>query len=238
MDPDYLELFGVEAGQGAQTNPRQIWWFVCAGPAGEDADRERQRMLIAYQTMPHSARPAFLKRLHSVKADDAFGAITELEYASLLRASGVPFSWVDPLVASVAQQRNVDFALPNGLYAEVTTLTEPELPAQFRQLFLALSRDSALPPGVYAVTVGEGSPPVRRLRSDMRAARRSGQPLISRQGDWELRRIDAIPESHIDMQQAERAAGLLVLYDRLDRALQAKRKQGRESGVRDLTIGT
>ncbi|MDQ1647982.1 MAG: hypothetical protein QOG60_39, partial [Frankiaceae bacterium] len=114
MDPDYLELFGVEAGQGAQTNPRQIWWFVCAGPAGEDADRERQRMLIAYQTMPHSARPAFLKRLHSVKGDDAFGAITELEYASLLRASGVPFSWVDPLVASVAQQRNVDFALPNG----------------------------------------------------------------------------------------------------------------------------
>jgi len=241
LTADFIDLYGVDAANGMQLHPKRFW-SCFSGPVSTEADGHRARLLAAYSTIPTASRTRFLKRLHSEDPHLAIGAWAELEFVHFVTESGLSVLWTDEQNNSVQGRRSVDMVIKRHetlLDAEVTHYREEPVPPDVIQVFSIFGKER-LPVGVYALTVGEGRPPISRLRAGLKRALATGSSSLLgiHVKGWSIQQLLAQPPaaspeaSAMSPQQARFA----VLTDRLRRAVKKKRRQVRDAGSRDVLL--
>lgn len=241
MNADFIDLYGIDAAKGMQVHPKRFW-SCFSGPVGTEADAHRARLLGAYSTIPTTSRATFLKRLHCEDVRLATGAWAELEFVHFVTEHGLSVLWTDEQDNSTQGCRSVDMVIQRHetlLYAEVTHYREEPLPPDVIQMFSFFSKEQ-VPPGVYALTVGDGQPPIAQLRGVLTHALATGPltPLGVHVKGWSIRQLVGQPSAAsvdtnaLTLQQAPFA----VLTDRITRAIKKKRRQVRDTGSRDVLL--
>lgn len=159
-ESEYSRLFGPDAGTGKLPSPNTLWNLLANSA---DDEENRQRLLRAFETIPVGRRRKFLEDLHDSNPPNAAGALSQLEFAALLQASGVEFVWI-PEQEDTRHSHSVDFLLCERIHAEVTQFGEEGVPEPQRQIMRLIARGE-VPPGTYTFTFGEDQPPVRKLKA-------------------------------------------------------------------------
>ncbi len=155
---------------------------------------------------------------------------------------GFSVLWSDEQDNSTQGCRSVDMVIQRHetlLYAEVTHYREEPLRSDVTQMLSFFGKEQ-VPPGVYALTVGDGQPPIAQLRGALTHALATG-PLTSlgiHVKGWSIRQLVGQPSAAsvdrnaLTLQQARFA----VLTDRMIRAFKKKRRQVRDAGSRDVLL--
>ena len=240
MKADFIDLYGTDAAQGMQVHPGRFW-SAFSGPVGAEAEAYRARLLAAYSTTPPSLQPGFRSRLHSADAPLAIGAWAELEFVCLVTEHGFGVLWTDERDHSSRGRRSVDMVIHRDetrLHAEVTHCREEPLPHNVPQMFSFFGKER-VPLGVYALTVGDGQPPIGKLRVALRRALATDVPTsldVHIQG-WRIQQLAVpapvmSPTNVLALQQTRFA----VLVDRIRRAVKKKRRQARDAGLRGALL--
>jgi hypothetical protein len=200
------------------------------------AQDHRQRLLKVFRTIPPAQRERFLTRLHSSTKALSIGAWSELEFAHLLAISDIEFDWSDERAAGADQRRSLDMVIEGRLHSEVTHAREEDILPQVQQFFRFIGKER-LPPGVYALTVGEGQVPIVKLRTRLGHALADGlRPVSVTYGGWRIEQIEQDLGPIGQVGDASRLAAVGGLLSRVRSTVGKKRRQARDAGVSDLVI--
>lgn len=231
-DSEYSSLFGPQVGSGSLPSRTNTLWGLLTIAVGEEYEENRQRLLRAFRSIPIELREGFLSRIHDSTPSNALGALSELEFAALLQASEVEFVWVSDQEDS-SRSRSLDFMLRDRIHAEVTQFYEQGMSDPEMQLgkLIALGR---LPTGNYTFTLGEGQPPVRKLRAALKQLP-AGEPIKAAVDDWSIQQVDQLPPRPQEGDPTW-VADALGLIEKVRKAMQAKRRQARGAGAQELVV--
>lgn len=239
MDADYLELYGADAAQGMQVHPRRFW-SCFSGPAGILPDVQRGRLLRAYKTIPEHIRTRFLSRLHSEDQENSMGAWAELEVVDLALRSNLNVIWTDERTNSKKGYRSVDLeisALGITLPVEVTHYKEASVAPEERQISNFFGAEH-VPAGLYELAFGQGQAPITRLRSVLRRRLKSAplEPIDIQIDNWGIRQLTVSEFPDVDKPNPKWNDQAIILLDRIQQAMKAKRRQAREAGYREVAV--